>query len=116
MSKAQESSLTNAKMPIHQEVQESPKDRTTVQDCTPAGNSGRGRYETRYSYDADTRDRIMSCLVGSEKVSNFVQRAVEERLVRLEAREGRRRREDRLKDLEYVKGLVEEILLSKGVT
>ena len=68
------------------------------------------RHEARYVYDDSVKRRIEALLIGSERVSNFVQRAVEERLTRLEARDERRRREDRMKDIEYVRGLVAEII------
>lgn len=67
------------------------------------------QHETRFSYDDSTRKRIEATLVGTERISHFVQRAVEERLTRLEARDERSRRAERMKDREYVLWLLREI-------
>lgn len=66
------------------------------------------RHETRFSYDEYTKDRIEALLVGTEKISHFVQRAVEEKLNREEARRSKGRSE-RLSDKEYVRGIIHEL-------
>jgi hypothetical protein len=66
------------------------------------------RHETRFSYDEYTKDRIEALLVGTEKISHFVQRAVEEKLNREEARRSKGRKE-RLEDKAYISSLLSEI-------